>query len=309
MAAVNTEELRWFLTVADTEHVTEAAAVLHVSQSTLSRALGRVEREFGAPLFDRQGRRLRLNRYGELVRERAARALAELADARHGVQALADPDSGQVRLAFLHSFGPWLVPALLREFRAAAPGVRFVLRQDYHDALVAALRAGEADLALTSPRPADRDIGWYGLGEEKLCLAVPPGHRLATRRRLRLSDAAEEPFVMLSPITELRRLTDELCRRAGFTPTIAFESAELATVRGLVAAGLGVAVSPLPSPVGDLTTTALPLSWTGAAEPGGPVYLPLTDRQARRALGLAWPASRERSPAVERFRRYVARDE
>lgn len=325
-SGVDIEELRWFVTLAGTEHVTDAAALLHVSQPTLSRALGRIESGFGVPLFDRQGRRLRLNRYGRLVRDHAARALAELAAARDGIRALDDPDAGQVRLAFLHSFGPWLVPALLRGFRATAPGVRFVLSQDYHDAILAALHTGQADLALTSPRPTGAGTGWHGLGEEKLCLAVPPGHRFAGRARLRLAAAAGERFIMLSPTTELRRLTDDLCRRAGFSPRIAFESAELVTVRGLVAAGLGVAVSPLPvPPVPAPRVAATPPAPGGAPvavtvpphllstgpgplvpEPGGPVYVPLTDRQARRGIGLAWLASREQSPAVERFRRYVA---
>ena len=72
------EELRWFVAVAEREHVTAAAAELHVSQPALSRALGRVQAHVGVPLFDRQGRNLRLNRYGRLYLERARRALAEL---------------------------------------------------------------------------------------------------------------------------------------------------------------------------------------------------------------------------------------
>lgn len=286
---MDVDELRWFLTLAGTEHVTDAAAALQVSQPTLSRALARLERELGAPLFDRHGRRLRLNVYGQTLREHAERAVGEIDQARAELADIADPDRGQVRLAFLHSFGAWLVPDLLRGFRTEAPGVRFVLQQGYGEAIVTAVREGRADLAVTSPRPAGGDLGWHRLQEEKLYLAVPPGHRLAARARVRLASAAAESFIALDPSTELRGLTDALCRRAGFTPAIAFESAELATVRGMVAAGLGVAVSPRPADAGE----------------GGPVYVALADADARRTIGLAWAAGRPQSPAVARFARHV----
>ena len=72
------EELQWFVVLAETEHVTEAAAELGVSQPTLSRALTRIERNAGVPLFDRVGRRLVLNAYGRIMLEHARRSIAEV---------------------------------------------------------------------------------------------------------------------------------------------------------------------------------------------------------------------------------------
>jgi LysR family transcriptional activator of glutamate synthase operon len=285
------DELHWFVVLAETEHVTDAAAELHISQPTLSRALARLEDEVGTPLFDRVGRRLRLNAYGEILLEHARRSLAEIRSATERIAALRDPDTGTVRLAFLHSQASWYVPDLLRRFRAEAPRVQFGLIQGGAHEIVDALAGGRVDLAITSPRPDGYQ--WCGLYLERLCLVVPRGHRLAGRTRIRLADAGAEPFVALAPGFGLRQLTDELCAEAGIEPHVVFEAMEIPTVEGLVAAGFGVAVVPVPRPE--------------RAEPGA-VYIPLSQASAKRHLGLAWSADRPLPPAAQRFAEFVIRE-
>jgi DNA-binding transcriptional LysR family regulator len=284
------DELHWFVVLAETEHVTDAAAELHISQPTLSRALARLEDEVGTPLFDRVGRRLRLNAYGEILLEHARRSLAEMRSASERIAALRDPDTGTVRLAFLHSQASWFVPDLLRRFRAEAPRVQFALIQGAAHDIVDALAGGRVDLAITSPRPDG--YRWRGLYLERLCLAVPRGHRFADRARIRLAEAGDEPFVALAPEFGLRQLTDELCAEAGIEPQVVFEAMEIPTMEGLVAAGFGVAVVPVPR--------------SERAEPGA-VYVPLSQTSAKRQLGLAWPADRPLPPAAERFAEFVIR--
>lgn len=282
-------ELQWFVVLAEDENVTVAAQRLAVSQPTLSRALSRLERRVGTRLFDRHSRGLRINHYGRIMLEHARRALAEMDTAEQRIAALVDPDAGRVRLAFLHSTGTWLVPDLLRRYRAEVPAVRFDLRQGTAEAINADLAAGHVDLLVTSPR--EPGVAWHPLHDESLYLAVPLEHRLAGRAQVRLAEVATEPFVVLGPESGLRHTTDELCRRAGFTPAVAFESAELTTARGLVGAGLGIAIVP---------------PWRGDA--GGPadvVDIPITDGGARRAIGLAWRDDQPQPPVVTRFIAFV----
>ncbi|MDT7658044.1 MAG: LysR family transcriptional regulator, transcription activator of glutamate synthase operon [Pseudonocardiales bacterium] len=288
--AVTVDELQWYVVLAETEHMTEAAARLNVAQPTLSRALARLERRLGTPLFDRVHRRLRLNRYGEILLEHARRCLAELSVASDRIASLLDPDRGTVRLAFLHSVATWLVPELLRRYREGAPEVRFELRQAAGHEMLADLRAGHVDLAVSGPRPEGGDIGWQPLFREQLCLVVPERHALAGRGRCGLAAAAGEPFVALRRGFGMREISDELCSAAGFTPAIAFESTEIPSMEGLVAAGLGVAVAPLPR--------------AHRATPGV-AYLPLTDAGAHRVIGLAWPLDRPVPPVAERFAEFV----
>ncbi|OIV36342.1 LysR family transcriptional regulator [Mangrovactinospora gilvigrisea] len=289
------EELRWFVVLAETEHMTDSAAELQITQPTLSRALTRLEHRVGAPLFDRDGRRLRLNRFGAVLLEHARRALAEVDAAGDRIAELIDPERGTVRLAFLHSVATWLVPDLIRSFRAAAPGVAFTLHQDPGHDLLQALRDGAADLAVTSPRPEEAEFAWRPLVREQLFLAVPAGHRLADRPgggRVRLRSAAEEPFVTLRPEFGFRRLTERLCAAAGFRARVAFEGTELATVEGMVAAGLGVAVLP------ELHAAAVPADRTA-------VRVPLADAGAHRTIGLSWLRDRPMPAVAERFRLFV----
>lgn len=287
------DELRWFVTLAEIQHVTDAAAELGVAQPTLSRAIARLESEVGTPLFDRVNRRLQLNPYGEILLEHARRSLDEMRAATDRIAALRDPETGTVRLAFLHSLASWYVPELLRGFRDEAPQVHFELYQGAGHEIVDRLLNGGVDVAITAPRPAGRDLGWHVLYSERLCLAVPRGHRFAGRSRLRLADAGAEPFIALREGFGLRQLTDELWAEAGIRPEIVFEAAEIPAMEGLVAAGFGVAVVPVPRPHrGEPAVT----------------YVPLSQASARRQVGLVWAQGRILAPAAERFAAFVRAD-
>ena len=122
---------------------------------------------------------------------------------------------------------------------------------------------------------------------------MPRGHRFASRTRLRLTEAGDEPFVGLAPGFGLRRLTDELCERAGIAPPVVFEAMELPTVEGLVGAGLGVAVVPTPRP--------------DHADPGV-AYIPLTESTAKRQIGLTWNTGRELPPTARRLVDFIMRN-
>nr|WP_237418484.1 LysR family transcriptional regulator [Actinomadura rayongensis] len=282
--------VRWFLAVADLGHVTNAAAELRVSQPGLSRALARLEDDLGVPLFDRIGRRLVLNAYGTVFAAHARRLVAEEDAARRALDQAADPERGEVALAFLHTQGPSFVPDLIRRFRARHPGVTFRLAQDPAGRVGAAVAEGRADLGITSPRPDDPALEWRPLVTERLLLAVPEGHRLAGREQAHLKDVADEPFVAFRPGTGVRRIVDALADAAGIHPRVAFEGEETATVRGLVAAGLGVAVVP-PVEEGE----------------HGVRHLALADAGAVRTIGLIWARTRSRPAAAEAFRTFVLR--
>ena len=287
--SVQLEELHWFVVLAETEHVTEAAAELGVSQPALSRALARFEHQAGAQLFDRVNRRLRLNAYGQIMLEHARRSIAEMRSATERIAALRDPDSGRVRLAFLHSLASWYVPEQLRRFRQSVPGIRFDLFQGPAHEITDRVLAGRADIGITSPRPEAPGFVWHRLYVERLCLAVPRGHRLATRSRIRLSAAAGEPFVALEKPFGLRQLTNQLWAEDDITPDIVFEATEIPTMEGLVAAGFGVAVVPVPREGGDPKVVHVPLSNVGA----------------KREVGLVWEHDRVLPPPALRFATFL----
>ncbi|MBM2614628.1 LysR family transcriptional regulator [Actinoplanes sp. LDG1-06] len=281
------EDLRALTALGDYEHVTEAAAALGTTQPTLSRLLSRVEAELGARLFERDAKGVHPNPLGRLALD-AARDIVERHDRlRRDIAGRVDPDAGTVRLAFLDSMATSLVPKILRDVRRQAPHLRVELRQEPAHEILRDVDAGEAELALVSPRP-DGPYAWMPLQRQGLSLIVPPGHRLAGRRRARLADAAGEDLVTIPPGFGFRRLVDDLFAAAGVTPRIALEIGDLATIEGLVGAGLGVAV--------------VPDQFVGVS---GTVGLPVHAPGAERVVGLSWRTDRPLTPAADRFRELV----
>jgi DNA-binding transcriptional LysR family regulator len=285
---VLTPRLAQFAAVARHEHVTRAAHELGVPQSTLSRGLARLEADLGVTLFARHGRTVSLTPAGRAFLASAERALTAVEQAAEAVRSDADPETGKVAFGFLHTLGWETVPSLIRAFRADHPRVRFSLVQNYGEAMLEGLRAGALDLCLTSPIPDAPDLAVRRLAEQRLRLVVPDDHRLAARHRVRLAEAADEAFVTMEPGYGMRRILQALCAEAGFTPRIAFEGEEAETIRGLVAAGLGVALLPPPS-----------IPRPGVRE------LAVTAPRAVREIGLAWLEGHPDTPPVAAFKSFL----
>lgn len=264
--------------------------MLGTPQPTLSRHIARLEAELGVELLARSGRQVRLTASGRTVCTAVERALDELDRGLQHVLGDTSPDRGRVAVGFLHTLGPVVVPRILREFRVLHPGIRFDLLQEGHDVMLARLRDGTVDVCLTSPLPDDPAFATHPLQKQRLAALVPVGHPLAARRRLQLRELSGETFVGLKPGYGLRRITDAWCLRAGFTPQLAFAGDDIYTVRGLVAAGLGLAL--LPSEPDRPQAGALEV----AVSPG-----------ATRTIGVTWASERPQTPPAALFREFLLR--
>ncbi|WP_431245518.1 LysR family transcriptional regulator [Leifsonia xyli] len=280
------DEIAHFRALAAEGHPALAAETLGVSQSTLTRSLARLEQEMGVELFDRRRGHLELNQYGEILLAHAVRAESELENARARIDALRDPSGGTVSLAYVSSFGGWLIPRVISEYRSLFPDIRFVLRGGTADTVLDALRDGAADLAFLSPDPRDPEIEWKPLTAERLVLGVPDGHALAGRDAVSVADLEDYDLVALRTGSGLRHIADAYFAAHGVVMSPVIEVTELSTLRGLVRDGVGVALIP-----------------DTPAEPGI-VAVPLRD-EATRIIGLARNRGRSQSAAAEQFARFV----
>ncbi|NED98243.1 LysR family transcriptional regulator [Phytoactinopolyspora alkaliphila] len=273
----------------DTRNITRAAEHLGTPQPTVSRRIAAMGAALGAPLTEPSGRGIRLTRAGRILAEAASEAMETIETAARRAREEIDPDRGHVVFGFLHLMGRSLVPNLLRGFRATHPGVRFTLVQGSRQHILDQLGTGQVDLALVAPLPSeDPLLTGFAVTDQELLLSVPAAHHLAARRRIRFAELAGEQFVTLEPGYGLRQIMDRLCAEAGFTPRIAFEGQESDTVRGLVVAGLGVALLPHFDP----------------GTPAGVVEVPLSPRITR-TIGLVWPRAKAITPTVRAFRDHV----
>lgn len=280
---MNEADLRVFLTLAETENSRDAAALLQVNQSNVSRALARLEAELQAELFTRHGRRLMLNRAGEAFRNDAMDIINGCESGRQRVQRLAGPQA-PIRLGFLQSMARWVVPRLVGSFREVMPQARFELRQGFARDLHDGLARDEVDVAYATPPRPESGLAWQQIEEQQLCLAVARGHRLAARASVHCADLDGEDFIAFARPTELRQLIDPLLVASGARVRLAFESREIDTIAGLVGAGLGVSILPVSAGRGGPGVSLVPLE-------------PSTTRR----LGLAWSAERVNPLSVQRF--------
>ncbi|GGS83662.1 LysR family transcriptional regulator [Nonomuraea spiralis] len=279
--------LRYFQVVARHEHISRAADELRIAQPSLSRTIARLEADLGVPLFDRQGRRIRLNRFGAAFLRRVDRALAELDDARRELTDAAGLTHGSVSLA---SETLLTVTEPVKSFIADHPGVAVRLFQATPEVMTKRLNEGQVDFCLASEELEGPGLVHTELVREEVLLGVPLGHRLAGREEVTMADLAGEPVVTTRPGIWQRTLAERLFAEAGLELVVACEIDEASTGIEMVSAGLGVGFGPawyLRSPLAART----PFSAVRLAVPG-----------AERVLRLYWREGAYVSEAARRFR-------
>ncbi|MEV0143812.1 MULTISPECIES: LysR substrate-binding domain-containing protein [unclassified Nonomuraea] len=283
--------LRYFQVVARHEHISRAADELRIAQPSLSRTIARLESDLGVPLFDRQGRRVRLNRFGAAFLARVNRALGELDDARRELADAAGLQHGSVSIA---SETLLTLTEPVKAFIIEHPGVGVRLYQDISDGMAERLRKGEVDLCLASQPLDGPGLRHVELAREEVLLAVPLTHRLARQERATVADLAGEAVVTTRPGTWQRSLTQRLFTDAGLELIIACETDEATVAIELVSAGLGVGFVPAWYVSSPLAETRAPISW-----------LHLDAPDCERVLRLVWRERAYLSAAARLFRDHL----
>ncbi|HEX6290010.1 MAG TPA: LysR family transcriptional regulator [Herpetosiphonaceae bacterium] len=283
-------QLECFRVVAREGNVTRAARKLYITQPSLSRQIQKLEDELGAPLFDRSKRGMRLTAVGETFLQYVERGFDQFEAGRQAVRDLLGPEHGHVRMAFMPAVGADLLPEALAAYRSRYPDVQFTLRQSTTLEMLRWLQAGEIELCIATALPYSHEMAELASAPlliEELHAALPPDHRCAEHAAIDLQDLAADPFVLVRSGSGLRRVIEAACQRVGFLPRIAVEGEDLATVRGLVAAGLGVSLLPglALHEWGRLRPAIVPLraapSWTVEAVWHAGRYLPVAARMFR----------------------------
>jgi DNA-binding transcriptional LysR family regulator len=244
---VQLQQLRYFLAVEQTRHFTQAAETLGVSQPTLSKQIHTLEESLGAPLFDRIRGAVTLTAAGETLLPIAQRMVTDADAAQEAVQDIVGLRRGEVRLGATPSLCSSLVPEVLRTFRTAHPDIRLAIDEGSSQDLIEKLLSHNLDLALIvrPSRGVDESLEATPVLREGLVVASPWDAPPPTpSAQIALSELEHMPLVMFRSGYDIRDVTLEACRAAGFTPTFAVEGGEMDAVLAFVEAGLGVALVP-----------------------------------------------------------------
>ncbi len=281
------QQLRYVVAVARTGNFSRASEQCHVSQPSLSQQIQKLEEELGERLFDRLKSRARLTPAGEALHERAVRILAEVDAANREATEHRTLTRGKINVGLLPTIAPYLLPHVLPRFSRAFPGIEIVVQEDTTARLLNSLTGCELDLAVASLPIADQRMHTETLFTEELRVALPPRHPLTRQRSIQATDLESERFILMQEGHCLGEQVLNFCTRRDFHPNILCRSAQIETIRALVAAGMGISLIP-----------AMACPKSGAAQR---LYRPLAAPAPHRSISAVWLEARPPRHAVLAF--------
>ena len=240
------KQLKSFIAVANTLNFGRAARQLHLSQSALSIQIQNLESHLGVSLLARNRRSVHLTAAGESILADSEQLLAQVAAIELRAARIGSGETGHLRIGFVASATAQLLPSIVVAFRKMHPGVSVDLRNIPTVSQIDALKNGTIDIGFVRLPLAVEGLSIEPVHREHFAIVLPKTHRLASDRALTVQKLAEEPFIAYGRkwAPAFYDHWTALCRRAGFTPNVVQETAEMETALVLIAAGLGVAILP-----------------------------------------------------------------
>ncbi len=236
-------QLRYFYEVAQRENITQAANQLHITQPALSKTIARLEDDLGVQLFDRIGKTVRLNSYGISVLKHTEQIFFEIEDMRLNIADLKGGEAGRVRVGCsLPTRDPDWIADSINTYTIQHPKVSIAVFQMKPSQLREEIERLEIDIAVGGPELISPDIKWTHIYTERLGVIMSKNHPLAMKKVISMSDLANEKFLCNNSNSDVQVLTNNLCLKAGFTPTVYFESYFPKLIGKMVYLGRGVSI-------------------------------------------------------------------
>ena len=288
------KDLRYLVAVADERHFGRAAAHCFVSQPTLSAQLKKLEASLGVQLIERAPNNVTLTQAGEQIVARARRILEATDEVVTLARSQRDPLAGRLRVAFLPTIGPYLLPHVAPVVRKALPRLELRLYEYQTATMLQKLHAGELDVGVLALPVELAGLEVRELYREPFVVALPERHRLAARASLKVADLKGEPLLLLEEGHCLRDQALEVCSRAGVRDQQDFRATSLETLRQMVATGAGVTLMP-------------ELAGRGAYRNArGVVLRPFARPVPVRRIGALWRKSTPRRAAIDALGTLIA---
>ncbi len=294
MADLKLKDLKYLVAIADTRHFGKAAARSFVSQPTLSAQIRKLEEYLGVQLIERQPRHALLTPAGVAVVERARRIAQASDEIIEIAQSHRDPLAGRLRIAFLPTIGPYLLPGIVPRLQKALPRLELMLYEYQTGAMLEHLHAGQIDAGVLA-LPVDLEgLDSRPLYDEAFVLATPANHALARKTSIRPEDLRGQPLLLLEEGHCLRDQALDVCSNVQVEEMQDFRATSLETLRQMVASGAGVTLLPQ-------------LASEGSYASGKSVAIrPFTRPAPTRKIGMIWRSSSARGTAIDAVARVIA---
>lgn len=291
---MNLNHLHYFRTLAKTEHYTQAAKELSITQPSLSHAISALEKDLGTYLFEKQGRNVRLTKYGRFFLKYVDNALSELEIGEKKLRDLTSSSNGVIDLGFIYTLGAHIMPNLIKDFLSNEQykDISFSLFQGTTKNIIQGLKSEKFDLGFCSIIENEPDIDFVPIFEEELVLVVSKDHELASLDSLDLKDIKDYPFVFFNKESGIRPLIDSLFNKVNITPKIICEVEEDSAVLGLVSVNYGMAIIPNISIIKNFDVK----------------IINITNPIIKRYIYLAYIKNKYISPSANHFRNFVIKN-
>ena len=287
------QQLRAFAAVAREGSFTHAAVVLHTTQSALSSRIAQLESAFGARLFDRSTRSVRLTQIARDLLPSVERILGDTEALVGQTKDISAGVVGRVVMAALPSVSATILPQAIEQFRSENPRISLVLRDALAERMAHMVKSDEVDFAISSPIVGDTLFEFTLLATDRMSAVFPSKHPLRTVKHLKLEQLVDYPLILMDRSSSVRHVIEDALRAKGRLAQPAFEVAFMSTAIGMVRAGLGVSVLP---------SASLEVQSAGDLECRN-----FSDRVLTRRIGILKRRGRAMAPAALKFVSFLGR--
>lgn len=241
---ITLKQLRAFCAVYELQSFTQAAKVLHLTQSAVSKLCAELEAEFRLPLFERTTRRVEPCDSAGLLYAHATEVLGSLRTAERSLSNLVALESGAISIAASPMMMVGLIGNMLADFHRKYPNVKLNLLELSSDQTVEAVLNGHADMGLVSADIQEKRLGAQVIYSDLMYVACPVGHELLGKKRLQWPDLVKYPHVALHDVYSVRRTVDRILAEHKLASPAHIQTGLLTSALFLVKQGLGITIVP-----------------------------------------------------------------
>ncbi len=195
---INFQHLNYFLIAAKHLNFSDAAEELYISYSTLSKAMSRLETQMDIKLFEKDGRNIKLTKYGKIFAGYVSKAITELKNGIDEIERLTNQYSGEVRLSSVFTTSSTYLPERLARYRKEYPEMTVYLTQTSTQEILRTIMDGEIDIGFCGEFNFDDykdDIDREFIYNDKIVLIVNKSHPLANKKNVSFKDIKDEIFI------------------------------------------------------------------------------------------------------------------